>query len=118
MFSDPQNVTVGGASVAVPRVSTGDRTSLYENTTAGIRVRIQHLLGKSRNRRTFRFDFTKTAPDPLVSGINRDYSMSVITTADVPPIGFTPAEVEANIKVSTAWANTAGNLSKVVNGES
>jgi len=117
MFSEPQTVTVSGAAVNLPRVAFGDRNGLFELVPAGIRLRITHLLGK-RTRRTVRFDFTKTAADPLLDGVSREYSMSVITTADHPPVGFSPAEIEANIKVSNTWLAAAGNLSKVANGES
>lgn len=117
MFSEPQSLTVNGAAVNLPRVAFGDRNGTFEAPASGLRLRVSHLLGR-RNRRTVRIDFTKTAADPLLDGVSREYSMSAYVVVDHPSLGFTPAEVEANTKVLTTWLGVTGNLSKVAGGES
>jgi len=117
MFSDPQSVTVSGSAKSLPRVSVGDRQAVYENSTAGLTHRITHTVGK-RNRHTVRLDCTKTAADPLLDGVSKQYSMSAYLVIDHPPVGFTAAEAEANTKALTDWLAVAGNLTKVVGGES
>jgi hypothetical protein len=117
MFSEPQSVTVSGAAKSLPRISFGDRSGTFENTGTGHKLRISHIIGK-RTRRTVRLDVTKTAADPLLDGVSRQYSMSAYLVIDHPPVGFTTAEAEANAKALTDWLAVAGNLTKVVNGES
>lgn len=117
MLSEPQTITVNGAAATLPRVTFGDRNGLFESVSTGHRLRVSHLLGR-RNRRTVRLDFTKTAADPLLDGVSREYSMSAYIVLDHPPVGFTPVEVENNVKALTGWLAGAGNLTKVVNGES
>lgn len=117
MFSEPQSLTVGTATTTLPRVGMGDRNGLFEATAAGLRLRVSHILGK-RTRRTVRIDFTKTAADPLLDGVSRQYGSSVYLVIDHPQVGFTPVELEANAKALVTWLGTTGNLTKVVNGES
>jgi hypothetical protein len=117
MFSEPQNVTVNAATIALPRTAFGDRNGLFESVTDGLRLRISHVLGK-RTRRQVRLDFTKTAADPLLDGVSRQYSMSAYLVIDQPQVGFDAVEIEANAKVLTDWLAVPGNLTKVANGES
>lgn len=117
MFSEPQSITVSGAAKSLPRVGYGDRNGLFESVPAGLRLRVSHLIGK-RIRRTVRIDFTKTAADPLLDGVSRQYSSSAYIVIDHPSVGFTTTELEANAKSLVDWLAVAGNLSKVVNGES
>lgn len=117
MFTEPQTVKAGADSISLPRVSYGDRNGLFENIPTGLRLRVSHLLGK-RTRRNVRLDFTKTAADPLLDGVSRQYSMSAYVVIDHPQVGFSASEIEANAKSLTDWLAVAGNLTKVVNGES
>lgn len=117
MFSEPQSLTIGSNAHSLPRVSFGDRNGLFEAVPAGLRLRVSHLLGK-RTRRTVRIDFTKTAADPLLDGVSRQYSHSAYIVIDHPQVGFTATELEANAKALVTWLGVAGNLTKVVNGES
>lgn len=117
MFTEPQNVTVNAVAKSLPRVSTGDRSGIFENVAEGYTLRITHNLGK-RNRRTVRLDITKTAADPLLDGVSRPYSMSAYLTVDHPLVGFSAAETEDNVQGLIDWLATAGNLTKIVGGES
>lgn len=118
MFSEPQNLTVNAATVALPRVSFGDRTGTFEKLSAGLRLRFAHVLGKARTRRTVRLDFEKTAADPLLDGVSKPYSMTASLLIDHPIVGYSTVETEANAKVLVDWLAAPGNLSKVINGES
>lgn len=117
MFTEPQSVTVNAATIELPRTAFGDRNGLFESVADGIRLRISHVLGK-RTRRQVRFDFTKTAADPLLDGVSRQYSMSAYLVIDQPQVGFDLAETETNVKALVDWCAVAGNLTKVTNGES
>jgi hypothetical protein len=117
MFADPQSVTVSGSAKSLPRVDVGNRTAVYENTTAGYTLKLSHQVGR-RNRHTVRLDSTKTAADPLLDGVSKQYSMSAMLIIDNPPVGFSSTEVEAVAKALVDYAAVAGNLTKVVGGES
>jgi hypothetical protein len=117
MFAEPQSVTVSGSAKSLPRVQFGDRNGTFESVAAGLVLKLSHLIGK-RNRRTVRLDSTKTSADPFQTDVNRQYSMSAYLVIDHPPVGFTAAETEANAKALIDWLAVAGNLTKVVGGES
>jgi hypothetical protein len=117
MFTEPQSVTVSGSAKSLPRVQYGDRNGTFENVTAGIALKLSHMIGK-RNRRTVRLDSTKTSADPFQTDVNRQYSMSAYLVIDHPPVGFTAVEAEANAKALVDWLAVAGNLTKVIGGES
>lgn len=110
-------MSVSGAAKSLPRVSFGDRKGIFENAATGHRLSVTHVNGK-RARHTVRLDITKTAADPLLDGVSKQYSMSAYLVLDNPLVGFSVAEIEANAKALSDWLAVAGNLTKIVNGES
>jgi hypothetical protein len=119
MFVEPQSVTVSGSAKSLPRVQYGDRAGTFENLniSPSYALKLSHQLGK-RNRRTVRLDTTKSAADPFQTDVNRQYSASAYLVIDHPPVGFTATETEALAKALVDWLAVAGNLTKVVGGES
>lgn len=118
MFADPQSVTINAVAKTLPRVSTVDRTSTYEDAANGLVLKVSHVNGKSRTRRTVRLDVTKTAADPLLDGVSRQYSMSAYLVIDIPVVGFSTTEVSQNSQGLIDYLDTAANLTKIVAGES
>jgi hypothetical protein len=117
MFSDPQTVTVNAVAKTLPRVSVGDRKATYESPADGLTLSITHVVGK-RLRHTERLDIVKTAADPLLDGVSRQYSMSAYLVVDVPTIGFTLAEQELNLSALLDHINASTNSEKLLAGES
>lgn len=117
MFSDPQTVTVNSVAKTLPRVSVGDRTATYESPADGLTFKITHVVGK-RHRHTVRLDVVKTAADPLLDGVSKQYSMSSYVVIDAPPLGFSAAEQQLNVKALLDHVNTLANTNKVIAGES
>lgn len=117
MFAEPQSVTVNAVAKSLPRVSFGDRKGVFASNTGDITLTVSHDL-KSRNRRNVRVDFAKTAVDPLLDGVSRPYSMSAYIVVDHPRVGFDNTEVKNNLKALVDYLAVAGNLDKVVGGES
>jgi len=115
MFSEPQTVTIATVAKPLPRVSFGDRKGIFEDTL-GNRLSISHTFGR-RNRDIVRLDVTKTAEDPLLDGVSKQYSMSVQLLIDVPPVGFT-AQQKVDVAKAVADFCTSATLLKVVGGES
>jgi hypothetical protein len=116
MFTEPQTVTTNAVADNLPRVSF-DPEGVFHNATTGRKLRIAHQRGK-RSRDTVRLDITKTAVDPLLDGVSRQYSMSVYLVIDAPIVGFSTTEVGYHAQALVDWTDLAGNLTKVINGES
>jgi hypothetical protein len=117
MYSEPQTVTINAVAKPLPRISFGDRKGVFEDTAAGVRLTFGHTVGR-RNRHTERLDITKVAADPLLDGVSRPYGMSVTLIVDIPPVGFSPVEINQNVKGLLDHAANATNLAKLVGGES
>ncbi len=117
MFAEPQSVTVNAVAKSLPRVSFGDRKGTFSTSIGDIGLTISHDL-KSRNRRNVRLDFAKTAADPLLDGVSRQYTMSAYVVVDHPKVGFDNTEVKNNLKALVDYLAIAGNLDKIVGGES
>ncbi len=117
MFAEPQSVTVNAVANSLPRVSFGDRKGKFSTAVGDLLLTISHDL-KSRNRRNIRLDFSKTAADPLLDGVSRQYSMSAYVVVDHPKVGFSNTEVKNNLKALVDYLGVAGNLDKIVGGES
>jgi len=117
MFADPQTVTVSTIAKSLARTESGDHSGAFESAVDGLVLEISHLLAR-RNRSTVRLDISKTSADPLVPSTNRPYSMSAYLVIDVPPQGFSTAEITANTKALVDWLAIAGNQSRLVNHES
>jgi hypothetical protein len=116
MFSEPQTVTINAVAKALPRIAFGDRKGVFEDAL-GNRLTISHTFGR-RNRHNARLDITKTAADPLLDGVSRQYSMSVQLIVDYPPVGFDNSERAINAQALVDYLDGAGILTKVVGGES
>lgn len=116
MFTEPLTVTIATVAKPLNRVSLGEFKGVFQDSL-GNRFSIGHTTGR-RNRHTVRLDVTKTAADPFVSGVNKQYSMSALLIVDVPPLGFTDVEIRDNAKALSDWTANSANLLKVVGYES
>lgn len=116
MFTEPQTVTVNATPSSMARTSFSPE-GVFSNATDGNKLRISHSVGK-RVRHTVRLDNNKIATDPLLDGRSVPASLSVYLVIDHPNSGYTSAEVAYFAAGLTDWLDTAGNLSKVINGES
>lgn len=117
MFGNSLTVAINAVNKTLASVGYGDRTATYESLADGLVMKITHVVSK-RHRHTIRLDITKTAPDPFVADLNRDYSMSAYLVVDAPKAGFSLAEQKLNVKGLTDWIGTSTNLDRVLAGES
>lgn len=116
-YADPQTVTVSGSAKTLARTSSGDNRGAFSSVADGLKLSVTHVAGK-RKSSTVRLDINKVAADPLLNGVNREYTMSVFLTVNTPPVGFTATDVAAYIKALNDWAAVAGNITKLTNNES
>lgn len=117
MFTEPQSVIVNAVTKSLVRIAFGDRKGTFESRADGLRLNVTHVSGK-RNRRTIRLDSTKTAADPMLDGVSKQYSMSAYLVIDHPLVGYNDVEVGQISQALIDWLDVPANLAKVVAGES
>lgn len=118
MFAEPLTIVVNAVSKSLQRVAFGNRAGEFESRADGLKFKVSHTSGKSRNHRTVRLDTTKTGADPFMTDVNRQYSMSVYLVIDSPTVGFNDTEVGQQAQALVDWIDIPANLAKVVAGES
>lgn len=116
MFTDPQEVTISGSTVSLPRVRNGELSSDYANVDATVALSLkQERSGKGRLRSPIRFSKTKVAADPLTS-VNSEIGLAITMVIDRPRSGFTLAEVQALVTAFKTWLTDA-HVAQLVGGE-
>lgn len=118
-FADPQSVTIGADTFSLPRVSVGNRQSVYEDATGVVTLTAASQIGK-RTRRTARIDWSKVSADLFLPDTNVERSMSCYVVLDTPPVGFTSAEQLDAYKglIGQLNASTYAVITKLIGGES
>lgn len=118
-FADPQSITISGSTISLPRVSTGNYESSYLSGDGLVNLKAASALGR-RTRRTIRVDHTKVTADPFIPAQNVKVGMSAYLVFDIPPAGYTNADVKA-VYVgfnSLYTASTHALIDKLLGGES
>jgi len=101
-FADPQSVTINAVANTLPRTSSGVGSGVFTKDDGTVRLSVAHSSGK-RTRHTVRIDFSKMAPNPLISAQNILYSMSTYLVVDVPVTGFSIAEQKQIVDALTGY---------------
>jgi len=120
-FTEPLSLTVSGTTIALPRVSVGDRKSEYMSGDGLYEIIASHEGGKSKRfRRTLRLNTTKLAADPMRDDVNVERSMSLYMVFDLPPVGFSATEAFALYTgfKTMIIANSDIQITKLLGGES
>jgi hypothetical protein len=117
MFAD-QSVTIAGSAVALPRVSSEKNSGTFKSNDGLVTETVSHTYGR-RNRRMFRLDHSKVAPDPLISSTNIVHSMGVYLVVDTPLTGYTVAQQKEVIDGLIAQLNASSGalITKFLGGE-
>jgi hypothetical protein len=118
MFADPQSVTVNAVAVPLPRTGSGLNVGTFTSADGASVLSITHTYGR-RNRRALRLTTSKISADALVPSQNIRSSMSVQLSVDVPPNGFTAAEVAFQVTAIADFlkASSGANVTKFIGGE-
>lgn len=117
-FADPQSVTISGTAISMPRVSQGLNSGGFKSSDGLTELSVSHQNGK-RNRRLIKLQTTKVGADPLTSGVNNYYSMSVNMVVDTPKVGYTVAEAKAVVDALVAYlaASTGARVTQLLGDE-
>lgn len=116
MFSDPQSVTIATVAKSLPRVTAPVGGGRFANSDRSIELVLSHTSGRRKQDKT-RLNKSKIVTDPLASDRNLPVSMSVYAVADYPLVGFTVAEVVAELIALADWLKVPGNADRLVGGE-
>ncbi len=119
MLADPQSVTINSIAVSLPRLTAGENKGSFGSNDGLTKETVSHSYGR-RNRRMFRLDVSKTAPDPLISAQNIVHSMGVYLVVDAPATGYTVAEQKQVIDglIAQLQASSGAIITKFLGGES
>jgi hypothetical protein len=117
-FADPQSITINAIAQTLPRTSSGVSNGVFTKDDGTVRLSVAYSSGK-RTRHTARIDFSKIAPNPLISAQNIKYSMSTYLVVDVPDTGFTIAEQKQIVDALTAYltATSGARTTQLLGGE-
>lgn len=115
---DPQSITVGSATVPLPRTVTDRSAAEYQSADGALKFSVSHQYGR-RNRSIIRVDTNKISTDPLTD-VKQKLSASAYILVDRPAVGFTATELADVVKSINTWASASSgaNLLKVLGGES
>lgn len=118
-LSDPQSITISGTPISLPRVSTGQNESDYWSSDGLVKLSLANAYGR-RTRRVLRVDHSKITTDPFISTQNVKVSMSNYMVFDLPPAGYTNADVKAVYDGFKALftASSDAVITKLLGGES
>lgn len=122
-FADPQSVTIGGTTTALPRTGQSEGAGTFTSADGSIKLEISHAyrVGKQlRTRRFIRLTTTKLSADPLVPSNNVLLSDSTTLVHDEPQQGFTATELKDRVVALATFmtASTAAATVKYEGGES
>jgi len=93
-FTDPQTITISGVTTPLPRTSTEGDETVYQSADGLIQMLASHDQGK-RLRHLLRVNHSKLTSDPFKPAENVKVSSSCYLVFDVPPAGYTAAELLA-----------------------
>jgi hypothetical protein len=118
-LADPQTITISAATSSLPRVSVDETESEYLSSDGLIKMTVSHSYGK-RQRRLVRVDHAKLTADPYKPAENVRVGSAVYTVFDMPPAGYTDAEMLAIWVGFNTQLTAASNavVTKILGGES
>lgn len=118
-FADPQSVTISAVANSLARTGQGIGVGTFSSADGALTIEARQTSGK-RYRRSFRLVHKKFSTDPLRPADNIPVSATVQLYVDVPPQGYTAADVEAILVgfLANLTASSNTNIKKLLGGES
>ena len=118
-FADPQSIKISGSEHSLPRVNTGNYSSIYESSDGLYKLTISTQNGK-RKRHSYRVDVSKITEDPFVPADNVEVGMSAYIVIDRPLVGYSNSEALAVVVglLEAATASEDSDITKLLGSES
>jgi hypothetical protein len=115
MLTDPNVLSVAGVNTNLPKVRTFPQKSVYKTDDETLTFTVSHqdvgggkTTQEARTRRMVRLDRRATVVNP-VSLQNEIKSSSVYLVIDEPEIGFSDAQLIADVVTLNLWLTTSSN---------
>lgn len=115
-YADPQSVTVNAVPKSLPRISSGEASSVYKTADDEFQMRISHQKTKTRMRRMVRIDQKIVAADPL-SAENVYQTAGVYVVVDEPEFGFDDTTLGYLVTALKDWLIAGTNTAKLLGSE-
>jgi len=118
LFTDPQPVTISGATKSLVRTSSTADGGRFATSDRSHRFSVAHQYGK-RQRHQARLEVDTLVANPLLSGQNVNQSASCYIVVDLPT-GYDVAAAKAIVDgfLANLSASTGANVAKLLGGES
>jgi hypothetical protein len=121
-LADPQTITISGTTTPLPRTKAEGYESAYSSADGLITLSVAHtgINSGKRTRSVVRIDHAKLTADPYKPAENVRVGGAVYTVFDMPPAGYTDAEMLAIWVGFNAQLTAASNavVTKILGGES
>jgi len=120
-LADPQSITINAVTTPLPRTFSEGSESAYVSADGLWKLSLNHTpVKQGRNRHLLRFDHAKITTDPFLPTQNVRVSTGIYLVVDVPPAGYTNAEV---MQIYTGFktlfsASSDAVITKLIGGES
>jgi len=118
MLADPQSVTIGAATVSLPRTGINGTSADYTSADGAVSLRVQQTTTKDQKRTVISQRSNKIAADPLTA-VNRRLSSIISVSITNPVDGFTVAELKDQLVglANALTASSAAMATKIISGE-
>lgn len=122
MFTDPITVTIATVATPLPRIGTGNLSSVYRASDGMVSLDIAHQDVSKGSRESTLVRLTRKAvgTDPLNTSLSKAYESRVHFVFNTPAngVGISDATVKADIQALCAWIVAGTNLDKLLGKES
>lgn len=118
MLADPQAVTVGAATISLPRVGADKSSADYTSADNNTQLRVAQSTNATSRRTTISLRTSKIAADPISAVNSRKNSLWTISNT-APLDGFTVTELRDQLigLANSLTASTGVLTSKILAGE-
>lgn len=118
MLTDPQSITVGGATIPLPKTGSDKNSADYTSADGISQLRVAQTTNSTTRRSTVSLKTNKIAADPITAINSRKSSIWTISNSS-PIDGFTITELKDQLVGLAALltATSAALTTKILGGE-
>jgi hypothetical protein len=118
MLADPQSITVGAATIPIPRTGLDKNSADYQSADGTTRMRVSQSTTGTARRTAISLQTSKIAADP-VSAVQSRKTQQVTISFSGPLDGFTITELKDQLKglSDLLSASSYAKLVQILGGE-
>jgi hypothetical protein len=118
MLPDPQSITVGGTTIALPKTGSDKASADYQSADLTSQLRVNQTINSTTRNTVVSFKTNKIAADPITAINSRKSSIWTISNR-APIDGFTIAELKDELVglANLLTASSGALAAKILAGE-